>query len=110
MERESFEDERIAALMNQLFVCIKVDREERPDLDEIYMPATRGLEPRTRWLADDRLFDTGTTTIFRGHLFPSDRTLGSAGLSDLLNKIAEYWDRAARAPASGSRSHGSLTA
>ncbi|MGH7474519.1 MAG: DUF255 domain-containing protein, partial [Candidatus Methylomirabilales bacterium] len=40
MERESFEDESIAALMNRHFVCIKVDREERPDLDEIYMAAT----------------------------------------------------------------------
>src|SRR5690349_4327981 len=40
MERESFEDESTARLMNELFVCIKVDREERPDLDEIYMKAT----------------------------------------------------------------------
>ena len=40
MERESFESERIAQLMNDHFVCIKVDREERPDLDEIYMQAT----------------------------------------------------------------------
>src|SRR5438046_10715367 len=44
MERESFEDERIAALMNEHFVCIKVDREERPDLDEIYMQAALGLD------------------------------------------------------------------
>src|SRR4029434_6676531 len=43
MERESFEDEEIAALMNDLFVNIKVDREERPDLDEIYMNAVQML-------------------------------------------------------------------
>src|ERR1051325_8640311 len=46
MERESFENEKIAALMNQLFVNIKVDREERPDLDEIYMNAVQMLTGR----------------------------------------------------------------
>src|SRR3989449_11721627 len=49
MERESFEDERIAALMNEHFVCIKVDREERPDLDEIYMNAVQMLTGRGGW-------------------------------------------------------------
>src|SRR5688572_33084488 len=46
MERESFENEAIAKLMNQSFVCIKVDREERPDLDEIYMAATVAMSGR----------------------------------------------------------------
>src|ERR671924_176297 len=46
MERESFEDEKIAALMNESFVCIKVDREERPDLDDIYMNAVQMLTGR----------------------------------------------------------------
>src|SRR5438132_8564965 len=49
MERESFEDEKIAALMNDLFVNIKVDREERPDLDEIYMNAVQMLTGRGGW-------------------------------------------------------------
>src|SRR5881409_46251 len=49
MERESFEDEKIAALMNELFVSIKVDREERPDLDEIYMNAMQMLTDRGGW-------------------------------------------------------------
>src|SRR5437762_5719080 len=49
MERESFEDERIAALMNEHFVCIKVDREERPDLDEIYMSAVQMLTGHGGW-------------------------------------------------------------
>src|SRR5215212_3802404 len=43
MERESFENEAVAAVMNSNFVCIKVDREERPDLDEIYMQATQAI-------------------------------------------------------------------
>src|SRR6185295_11863182 len=46
MERESFENKKIAALMNESFVCIKVDREERPDLDEIYMNAVQMLTGR----------------------------------------------------------------
>ena len=60
MERESFENEATAALMNQHFVCIKVDREERPDLDEIYMQATLALNrnqggwPMTVFLTPDQ--------------------------------------------------------
>src|SRR5438046_9694326 len=49
MERESFEDDNVAALMNELFVNIKVDREERPDLDEIYMAATQMLTGQGGW-------------------------------------------------------------
>ena len=52
MERESFEDQEIAALMNEHFVCIKVDREERPDLDQIYMAAVQAMTGARR-LADD---------------------------------------------------------
>ena len=47
MERESFEDEDIAGLMNQHFINIKVDREERPDLDQIYMQAVIALDRKT---------------------------------------------------------------
>ena len=49
MERESFENEAIAEKMNEHFVCIKVDREERPDLDEIYMAATIALSGSGGW-------------------------------------------------------------
>src|SRR3989475_13171769 len=49
MERESFEDERIAALMNEHFVCIKVDREERPDLAEIYQSVVQMLSGQGGW-------------------------------------------------------------
>ena len=54
MERESFENEEIAAVMNELFINIKVDREERPDLDEIYMNAVQ-IMTRSRRLAHDCL-------------------------------------------------------
>src|SRR5580704_9357026 len=49
MERESFEDEAIAKILNEHFVCIKVDREERPDLDQIYMTAVQLLTGQGGW-------------------------------------------------------------
>ncbi|MFA8433154.1 MAG: thioredoxin domain-containing protein [Marinifilaceae bacterium] len=66
MERESFEDEQMAALMNEFFVCIKVDREERPDIDHIYMDAVQLMTGRGGWplncfaLPDGRPFFGGT--------------------------------------------------
>ena len=49
MEHESFEDESVAAVMNEYFVCIKVDREERPDIDQIYMSAVQLMSGRGGW-------------------------------------------------------------
>src|ERR1700729_2968120 len=49
MEHESFEDESVAAVMNEYFVCIKVDREERPDVDQIYMSAVQLMSGRGGW-------------------------------------------------------------
>ena len=91
MERESFEDERIAALMNEHFVCIKVDREERPDLDEIYMQATLALNqgqggwPMTVFLTPEQ------EPIFAGTYFPPTDRWGRPGFATVLNKVAEYW-------------------
>ncbi len=93
MERESFEDESIARLMNQHFVCIKVDREERPDLDEIYMQATLALNrnqggwPMTVFLTPDQ------KPFFAGTYFPPEDRWGRPGFPTLLKKIAEYWDK-----------------
>src|SRR5512138_1727108 len=91
MERESFENESVAALMNRHFVSIKVDREERPDLDDIYMAATLALNggqggwPMTVFLTpDQRPFLAGT------YYPPTDR-LGRPGFSTLLTRIAELW-------------------
>ena len=91
MERESFEDERIAAQMNEHFVCIKVDREERPDLDEIYMQATLTLNqgqggwPMTVFLTPEQ------QPIFAGTYFPPTDRWGRPGFSTVLAKVAEYW-------------------
>jgi uncharacterized protein YyaL (SSP411 family)/aryl-alcohol dehydrogenase-like predicted oxidoreductase len=93
MERESFENEAIAALMNRHFVCIKVDREERPDLDEIYMQATvtlnhgQGGWPMTVFLTPDQ------KPFFAGTYFPPDDRWGRPGFPSLLKKIAEAWEQ-----------------
>ena len=93
MERESFENEAIASLMNRHFVCIKVDREERPDLDEIYMQATvtlnhgQGGWPMTVFLTPDQ------EPFFAGTYFPPDDRWGRPGFPSLLKKIAAAWEQ-----------------
>jgi uncharacterized protein YyaL (SSP411 family) len=90
MERESFEDEGIANLLNAHFVPIKVDREERPDLDEIYMEAVqaitgRGGWPMSVWLMPD------LKPFFGGTYFPRESRQGMPGFRQLLERIAELW-------------------
>jgi uncharacterized protein YyaL (SSP411 family)/aryl-alcohol dehydrogenase-like predicted oxidoreductase len=93
MERESFENEAVASLMNRNFVCIKVDREERPDLDEIYMQATitlnhgQGGWPMTVFLTPDQ------EPFFAGTYFPPDDRWGRPGFPSLLKKIADAWEQ-----------------
>ena len=72
MEGESFEDEEIARFMNEHYVCIKVDREERPDVDAIYMTAVQALTGVGR-LADERLAHAGARAVLRRHLLPAAR-------------------------------------
>ena len=69
MERESFEDEEIAALMNERFVSIKVDREERPDLDGIYMDAVQAMTGQGGWPMTAFLTPDGSP-FFGGTYFP----------------------------------------
>src|SRR5215472_9443376 len=90
MERESFENESIAAILNQNFVCIKVDREERPDIDRIYMhyvQATTGGGgwPMSVWLTPDLKPFVG------GTYFPPDNRYGRAGFPIVLERIAQAW-------------------
>ncbi len=96
MERESFENDAIAALMNENFVCIKVDREERPDLDDIYMAATLAMNhgqggwPMTVFLTPTQ------EPFFAGTYFPPEDRYGRPGFGTLLERIARIWrdDRA----------------
>lgn len=90
MERESFENEGIAAQMNAGFVCIKVDREERPDLDDIYMAATvtttgQGGWPMTVFLTPDQ------KPFFAGTYFPPEDNQGRPGFSTLLQHFTQMW-------------------
>jgi uncharacterized protein len=90
MERESFENQAIAAQMNEHFVCIKVDREERPDLDEIYMAATVALSgsggwPMTVFLTPEQ------QPFFAGTYFPPIDQYGRPGFPTLLSNIQELW-------------------
>ncbi|MCP9469123.1 MAG: DUF255 domain-containing protein [Nitrospira sp.] len=91
MERESFENEAIAEVMNREFICVKVDREERPDLDEIYMQATVAMNhgnggwPMTVFLTPDQ------EPFFAGTYFPPEDRWGRPGFGTVLKHIAEAW-------------------
>jgi uncharacterized protein YyaL (SSP411 family) len=90
MERESFENEEIAALLNRDFVPIKVDREERPDVDRVYMlfvQATTGSGgwPMSVWLTPQ------LQPFFGGTYFPPDAHYGRPGFKQVLERIAEVW-------------------
>jgi len=93
MERESFEDPSIAALLNEGFVNIKVDREERPDLDELYMSAVQLLTgqggwPMSVWLTPD------LKPFYGGTYFPPDDRYGRPGFPRVLEAVLEaYRDR-----------------
>ena len=86
MERESFEDEAIAALQNDLVVSIKVDREERPDVDEIYMDAQQMLHGHGGWPLNVFCTPDGRP-FFGGTYFPPQRRTGMPGWTDVLQGV-----------------------
>jgi uncharacterized protein len=90
MERESFEDPKIAALMNAHFVCIKVDREERPDVDAVCMEACQAMTGHGGWplntfLTPDRV------PFYAGTYFPPDPRGGMPSWSMVLEAVAKAW-------------------
>jgi uncharacterized protein len=94
MERESFEDESIARLMNDNFVSIKVDREERPDLDHIYMDAVQMITGRGGWPLTVFLTPEGKP-FYGGTYFPPADRQGMPGFPRVLAAIAEAYRRGA---------------
>jgi uncharacterized protein YyaL (SSP411 family) len=90
MERESFEDEGIAELLNRAFVPVKVDREERPDLDEIYMKAVQALSGSGGWPMSVFL-TPDLRPFFGGTYFPPEDRHGRPGFASLLRWIEELW-------------------
>src|SRR5438046_3352712 len=91
MERESFENEKIAALMNETFVSIKVDREERPDLDEIYMNAVQMLTGRGGWPMTMFLTPEGKPFYGGTYFPPEDRQVMPGFQSILVGAAQPYW-------------------
>ncbi len=90
MEHESFEDEEVARLMNETFVCIKVDREERPDIDNVYMRVCQMLTgsggwPLTLILAPDQ------KPFFAATYLPKEDRFGQIGMLALIPRIREVW-------------------
>jgi uncharacterized protein len=90
MEHESFEDERTAALMNEHFVSIKVDREERPDLDSVYMDAVVSLTGHGGWPMTVFLTPTGEP-FFGGTYYPPEPRHGLPSFRQLLQAVADAW-------------------
>jgi uncharacterized protein YyaL (SSP411 family) len=90
MERESFENPAIAAVMNRHFVNVKVDREERPDVDHIYMQAVQSLTGRGGWPMTMFLAPDGRP-FYGGTYFPPEDRHGLPGFPRLLEAIAEAW-------------------
>ncbi len=90
MERESFEDPEVARLMNEVFICIKVDREERPDIDAVYMTVCQmmtgsGGWPLTVFLTPEK------KPFFAGTYFPRDSLYGRIGMLELIPRVQDYW-------------------
>jgi uncharacterized protein len=90
MEKESFEDEATARLMNEHFVPVKVDREERPDLDSIYMDAVQAMTGSGGWPMTVFLTPEGTP-FYAGTYFPKEDRHGLPAFTRLLEALAEAW-------------------
>jgi uncharacterized protein YyaL (SSP411 family) len=94
MAHESFEDEATAALMNEHFVNIKVDREERPDLDRIYQSSQQLLTGRAGgWPLTVFLTPAEQWPFFAGTYFPKQQNYGMPAFSEVLRRVAEYFHR-----------------
>ncbi len=90
MAHESFEDEEVAAVLNRSFVSVKVDREERPDIDQVYMSACRtatgsGGWPLSIFMGPDR------KPFYAGTYLPKKSRMGMPGIVDVAERIAELW-------------------
>lgn len=94
MERESFEDKEVAAILNKHFVCIKVDREERPDIDDIYMAALHAMDARGGWPLSMFMTDEGKPIVGGTYWPKEDRKIGdqtARGFKSILNFVNDLW-------------------
>jgi len=91
MEHESFEDEEVAEVINDNYIAIKVDREERPDIDEIYMNVTQGLSGSGGWPMTV-VMTAEKKPFFAGTYFPKNTQGQRPGILDILKQISTSWD------------------
>ena len=90
MERESFEDSAVAAVMNERFVCVKVDREERPDVDAICMEVCQAITGHGGWPLNAFLTPT-PTPFFAGTYFPPEQRAGMPSWRMVLDAVSDAW-------------------
>ncbi len=90
MERESFEDETVAQLMNEHFVCIKIDREERPDIDHIYMDAVQAISGSGGWPLNVFL-TPDKKPFYGGTYFPPVKAYQRSSWTDVLHAVKQAW-------------------
>jgi uncharacterized protein YyaL (SSP411 family) len=90
MERESFEDSEVARMMNELVISIKVDREERPDLDHIYMMVCQLLTGSGGWPLNV-VMTPDKKPYFAGTYIPKQTRLGRTGIMDLIPRLSQVW-------------------
>ncbi len=90
MEHESFEDSSVARILNEAFVCIKVDREERPDVDNIYMSVCQAMTGSGGWPLTV-IMTPDKQPFFAGTYFPKTSRYQRIGMLELLPKISELW-------------------
>lgn len=90
MEKESFEDPEVADLLNNTFVCIKVDREERPDIDSVYMTVCQMMTGRGGWPLTI-IMTPDKSPFFAATYIPKENRFGMMGLLDLIPRIQKVW-------------------
>ena len=90
MEHESFEDEQVAEILNRDFVPVKVDREERPDIDAVYMQVCQMMNGSGGWPLTV-IMDPEGNPFFTGTYIPKQSGFGRTGLIDLLQKVTDIW-------------------
>lgn len=90
MARESFEDEEVAAILNRDFVPVKVDREERPDVDQVYMTVCQAMTGQGGWPLTI-IMTPEQKPFFAGTYLPKQTMYGRMGLIDLLKRVSMLW-------------------
>ncbi len=90
MEKECFEDDQVAQLMNQTFICIKVDREERPDIDAAYMAVCQAMGRNCGWPLNV-IMTPDKNPFFVASYIPKDNRYGTVGMLSLVPQIGDIW-------------------